>query len=492
MASVQWGQSGALYVVVQDRSQRILRLLRFVPPGDSWRAPYPDAPPLLGTIVIEEQSPCWISLQTCLHELAHGDLIYGSAQSGFFHLYRYSPTGACVAALTSGRYVVDSLEALDEAANRAYLMCSLPDDSERNLYAVPLFASPPATAPGAAPLPDEPLLLQTPAIEEPSAQPVRITHDSGWHEVAISHSMSTFVDVHSSMTKPFKVLLCRLPDGQPLSTVFANEDPRVALFGLRPPELVELKSAKGDKLRAAIYHPPAHFPRPRPLIVSCYGGAGIQFVSNTWNITAAMQEQHFAQVTRSQRRARSRPACVHLRKISIRQRVPNSASPGAREQAGYVVMRLDSRGSARRGTAFEQAVHGQFGKVEVADQIAGVKHLIEGGLVDSARVGVIGWYARAICMCSRAAPTPGLKRAPPPAVAAARLAGRTAATSRSSASSMRPTCSPQRAAARRSRSGPPTTPTTRSGTSACPRRTCRATCAPRRSPAWTDCAATRA
>lgn len=66
------------------------------------------------------------------------------------------------------------------------------------------------------------------------------------------------------------------------------------------------------------------------------------------------------------------------------------------------MMRLDNRGSARRGIAFEHALHGQLGKVEVSDQVAGVKVLIDRGLVDSARVGVMGWsyggYLSLLCL----------------------------------------------------------------------------------------------
>jgi dipeptidyl-peptidase-4 len=58
---------------------------------------------------------------------------------------------------------------------------------------------------------------------------------------------------------------------------------------------------------------------------------------------------------------------------------------------GYVVWEMDNRGSAGRGHAFESPVFRNLGTTELADQRAGVEHLISMGFVDSHRIGVTGW-----------------------------------------------------------------------------------------------------
>ena len=58
---------------------------------------------------------------------------------------------------------------------------------------------------------------------------------------------------------------------------------------------------------------------------------------------------------------------------------------------GYLVFKLDNRGSARRGLAFEAAIRHDMGNAEVADQAAGVAWLVSEGLTDPARVGIYGW-----------------------------------------------------------------------------------------------------
>jgi dipeptidyl-peptidase-4 len=69
---------------------------------------------------------------------------------------------------------------------------------------------------------------------------------------------------------------------------------------------------------------------------------------------------------------------------------------------GYLIFKLDNRGSARRGLEFERALRHRMGSVEVDDQVDGVRWLVERGLADPARVGVTGWsyggYMTLMCL----------------------------------------------------------------------------------------------
>jgi len=56
-----------------------------------------------------------------------------------------------------------------------------------------------------------------------------------------------------------------------------------------------------------------------------------------------------------------------------------------------VIWALDNRGSTGRGHAFEAPLFRRLGKVELEDQLAGVKYLIALGYVDAARIGIYGW-----------------------------------------------------------------------------------------------------
>jgi dipeptidyl-peptidase 4 len=58
---------------------------------------------------------------------------------------------------------------------------------------------------------------------------------------------------------------------------------------------------------------------------------------------------------------------------------------------GFAVLKLDNRGSARRGLAFEGALRGNMGDIEVQDQVDGVRRLVAQGIADPQRVGIYGW-----------------------------------------------------------------------------------------------------
>ncbi|MFL5665311.1 MAG: alpha/beta fold hydrolase [Ktedonobacteraceae bacterium] len=59
--------------------------------------------------------------------------------------------------------------------------------------------------------------------------------------------------------------------------------------------------------------------------------------------------------------------------------------------AGYAVLRPNVRGSMGRGVAFADAVLGDMGGKDLQDILHGVDYLVEQGLVDGNRVGIMGW-----------------------------------------------------------------------------------------------------
>jgi len=58
---------------------------------------------------------------------------------------------------------------------------------------------------------------------------------------------------------------------------------------------------------------------------------------------------------------------------------------------GYVVLAMNYRGSAGRGTAFQKAIHADWGNLESLDLIGAVDEAIKQGIADPARLGVGGW-----------------------------------------------------------------------------------------------------
>jgi dipeptidyl-peptidase-4 len=193
----------------------------------------------------------------------------------------------------------------------------------------------------------------------------RVTPEDGFHAPIFSEDGRRFVDVHDTLVQPPKALL-RKADGKMERVLDANDDPEVRALGLAPPEIVSLKGPDGSTLYGAIYHPPAGAPGTRhPAIVRVYGGPTSQTVKNSWELTHDLRAQFLA-------------------------------------RHGYVVFRLDNRGTPRRGGAFERSISRRLGTLEVVDQAAGARWLAQRPDVDGARIGVYGWsyggYMALLCL----------------------------------------------------------------------------------------------
>ena len=102
----------------------------------------------------------------------------------------------------------------------------------------------------------------------------------------------------------------------------------------------------------SIQTPPDFDPAKKyPVILYVYGGPGAQVVTRNWE---SLTDQYYT-------------------------------------RQGYIVWRLDNRGTPNRGKAFEDVIYRQMGIPEVRDQLVGVEHLKSLPYVDANRIGIHGW-----------------------------------------------------------------------------------------------------
>ncbi len=277
--------------------------------------------------LLRETSAVWINLHHSFRALKKGGFLWASERSGFLHLYLYDNTGKLVRQLTSGEWPVDGVAGVDEPRGLVYFVAGREHATERHLYSVPLTGG----------------------------EPRRITEAAGTHSVKLDHGLNRFIDSFSAPDTPPTITLRKLADGTAIRQLPVPEDPRLKTMKLPPPKLVELDTRDGVRLHGAIYRPPERFGNgPFPTLVSVYGGPHAQRVTKSWGLTVDMRAQLLA-------------------------------------SQGYLVFKLDNRGSARRGLAFEGALRHDMGNIEVQDQVDGVRWLVNQGLADSGRVGIYGW-----------------------------------------------------------------------------------------------------
>ena len=177
--------------------------------------------------------------------------------------------------------------------------------------------------------------------------PERLTSEPGTHGVVIAPDFSSFVDVWDNREHPPSVTV-RSMTGAPRHTI---QEATPVDLDLPAPELHRFRTSDGAELHAAVYRPPDS--GKAPAIVSVYGGPGAQMVSDSWAQTVDLRAQLLA-------------------------------------QHGFVVLKVDNRGSARRGLAFEAPIARKIGQVEVLDQVQGVRWLGTLGFADISRVGIYG------------------------------------------------------------------------------------------------------
>ncbi|HSC09192.1 MAG TPA: alpha/beta fold hydrolase [Steroidobacteraceae bacterium] len=338
LARVDWfPDSRRLAVQRQTRDQRRLELLAADINTGATR------------VLITETSSTWVELNDELTFLKKSPrFIWASSRTGFRHLYLYDLDGNLVRPLTAGNWMVAgdrgarAVQGVDETRKRLYFTANERSPLERHLYVTSLTTSTPE-------------------------QVRRITAAKGWHSVAMSEDTRFFLETYSSSERPPRVSL-RDTEDRELAMLIENaldeahpywpymDHHSVAEFGTLP-------AADGQTLYYRLLKPP-HFDATAkyPVIVTVYGGPGVQNVTNSWG---RYYDQYLA-------------------------------------QRGYIVFTLDNRGSGERGVAFETPLHLRMGQVEVADQVRGVEYLRTLPYVDARSVGIFGWsyggYMTLMCL----------------------------------------------------------------------------------------------
>lgn len=252
---VFWWQDGQVGAEVLNRRQDTLWLVKF------------DGQTGARHTMLTETSDVWVNTRNRQrHLLKDGRFVWGSERDGYNHLYLYAADGTLIHALTSGEWMVDALNGVDEERGIVYFTGNQADPLQAHFYAVSLEGGP----------------MQ------------QITEEEGKHSIVLNKDCTRYVDYHQSLTQPPRITLHQIEDGAVLHTIHESDDPRIEQFNLTPPEMVTLKSRDGVTLYGALYRP-LHGEPPYPTIVYVYGGPGPQVVSNEWRSTGNLRLQHLRQ-----------------------------------------------------------------------------------------------------------------------------------------------------------------------------------------------------
>lgn len=283
-----------------------------------------------GKVLLSERSSTWINLHKDLHFLKDKQhFIWASERDGYKHLYLYQTNGQMVTQLTQGQWVVDKVERVDEKHQQIYFTGRKDTPLEKHLYRV--------------------------SFDGKELQ--KVTHRPGFHHISFAKEGDIYVDRFSS-TQTLPQVSVHRSNGKQLTWLEQNRVDSAHPYGAYhnnqiTPVFGELKAEDGQTLHYSLFTPKQlDKSKKHPVIVFVYGGPHAQRVTNSWS-----RDQFFIQYLVEQ---------------------------------GYLVFKLDNRGSYNRGKAFEDPIYKHLGAPEVADQIKGVEFLRTLPYVDGNRVGVYG------------------------------------------------------------------------------------------------------
>jgi dipeptidyl-peptidase-4 len=286
--------------------------------------------------ILTETDKYWINISDDLYFFTDNKrFLWSSERTGYRHFYLYDNSGKELAQLTSGEWGISDLggfgpRSADHPAvdeARGYVYFTTNKDDVRETQ------------------------LYRVSLSDKSL--TRITKDAGTHGARIAPDASAFVDTYSNAATPARQDLYRM-DGTRVAVVNEGKVPELAEYKLSPVEFVEVTADDRTKLNASIIKPTDFDPTKKyPVLINVYGGPHVQLVRNSWGGLRYLLDQVYA-------------------------------------QKGYILFTLDNRGSWGRGHAFETPLYHHMGKIELQDQLAGVKYLKSLGYVDPARIGITG------------------------------------------------------------------------------------------------------
>lgn len=281
-----------------------------------------------GKTVLTENDAHFIELSDDFRALADGGFLWSSEKSGYNHLYRYTASGKLVAQITKGDWPVDKIEGVDQDRQVVVFGASVETPLERRLYEVS-YAKP--------------------------GKPKALTPAGGWWTAKVA-SNGAFAGSYSDPKTPPQTALYS-PDGKRVRWIEENRLVEGHPYWpyattLTAPEYGVLKAADGEDLHYSLLKPSDFDPaKTYPAIVSVYGGPHAQRVSREWQ----------------------------------------SVSDRTYLEAGYLIFKLDNRGSSNRSAKFKRALDRRMGTVEVDDQLVGATFLKTLPYVDADKLGVMGW-----------------------------------------------------------------------------------------------------
>lgn len=171
---------------------------------------------------------------------------------------------------------------------------------------------------------------------------------------SLNKTSTHFSFVLQNPAKPAEVYISPSSIYKPVKISYTNE--AISSFPVPKTEVINWKSSDGKIIEGLITYPLHYEPGKKyPLVVNIHGG----------------------------------PANVYSQTFIVGSSILYQIATLA--EKGIMILRPNPRGSDGYGSDFRQAITRDWGGVDYQDIMTGVNHVIQLGLADSSKLGVMGW-----------------------------------------------------------------------------------------------------
>lgn len=335
LTNIAWSPDNKwIYIAVVNRDQDHLWLNRYNAETGAF-----------DKTLFEEKDDQWIQpMYTLKFVPGHDDqFVWQSERNGFNALYLYNIDGTLVRQLTpagSGpvniglgvgalkSLVVTELYGMDAKGTTAFFQCAPEGTCDRVICSVELGNG--------------------------ITSVKWLSNASGVSAAKFSKDFTQFICDYSDPNTP-RIITIRKADGKIAGSIHTALNPLVA-YSKCELKLFTITAADGTTPLWCRMFLPAGFDSTKkyPSLTYVYNGPNAQMILNSWVGGADLFLYYMA-------------------------------------QQGFVVFTVDGRGSDNRGVEFEQVIHRNLGKTELADQAKGAEYLKSKPWIDASRMAVYGW-----------------------------------------------------------------------------------------------------
>lgn len=258
---IYWtAEAGQLAVVWQNRAQNEMKLYFF------------DVKTGKGKLIIEEKNENgWIDVYDFFAGVMDyftfpkdlKEFFWVSERDGYNHIYRFNYSGKLLNQVTSGKWEVTNIYAINPKSKTIYYASTEVSPLERHLYAIGFNGK----------------------------GKKKLTKEPGTHSISIGENGRYYIDRYSSIDTPTQVELWST-EGKMLKKLEDNAGVRayVEQHAYAPKELFTFTTNDGQQLDGSLIKPLDFDPsKSYPLLLNVYGGPGAQGVYNSWESNGWVQ-----------------------------------------------------------------------------------------------------------------------------------------------------------------------------------------------------------